>query len=447
MGASFSAPITLWSGYAYGLGANVQSGPNGEIYATWAEYPNWTGAAQNMGFAFSNDGGVSYTVSSAFAYHGIRIWNIGIPAFNNTRANDFPSMAVDKSCGYHRGRIYITDAEFDNGTSGNSVVRVRFSDDHGTTWSPGVKVCITVNNQCWMPWIAVDDETGLVSVVYYAMDQVGSFSTNTYVAYSANGGVSWSNIKVSDTAHIHAPIYSSPGYCYCGDYIGIASYGGKSYATWHDNRTGRWQVYISEVDYSNISPIVSSQTNLAIDEPSTINGNTIYQATNNIKSADVNGVTIGANANITFKAGKEIILNPGFFKTDPNVSMFLAEIQNVSGCETPGAQAYKSNKPVFNAGNGGANNSILNGKSGNKDIYAYPVPTTDYVTIGCYNSTDANYITITDMNGRKVLRMPINIFNGSQIRNTIDVSSLMPGYYFFTIDFKDNNYTGKFIKL
>ena len=66
------------------------------------------------------------------------------------------------------------------------------------------------------------------------------------MAFSKDGGSTFSNQKVSDVSQITAPI---PGFGmgYTGDYIGIAAHGGKAIAAWTDNRNGNWQIYTSEV--------------------------------------------------------------------------------------------------------------------------------------------------------------------------------------------------------
>jgi len=93
-GNSFSQPITLENGW--GQGANVQTGPNGEVYVCWADYPGSL-PATGIGFTKSLDGGVTFSPASiAFAYEGIRLKNTADSRFN-CRVNDFPSMAVDKS--------------------------------------------------------------------------------------------------------------------------------------------------------------------------------------------------------------------------------------------------------------------------------------------------------------------------------------------------------------
>jgi len=439
MGSSYSSPIILSTGW--GQGTNVQTGPNGEVYVCWADYTSGSMPAQNIGFAYSSNGGVSYTTSLAFPYSGIRLSNSGDPKFGNTRVNDFPAMAVDKSCGKNRGRIYVTYPEFDAGGTTKSIIRVRYSDDHGVSWSNPVTVNIPKSTENWFPWIAVDDLTGLVNVTYFAFDDPSNpTSTNTYVAYSTDGGSTWVNIKVSDVPHTTAPINNSLfAEGYAGDYIGITSFGGKSYAAWYDNRSGKWQAYCSRIDYS-ISNIVSSQTNLKIDAPPTLFGTTTYQATQQITAADVSPVATGVNSDITFRAGKSVTLDPGF-QTDPKLKKFLAYIDNVEACTTPGAQFYKSTSPP-----GGNINNVITSMSGDKDIYAYPVPATSFITIGCYNSIAAKTITIRDISGKTILQVPVSIYNNAQLRNTIDISSLSPGNYIYSIDFKDRPYSGKFIK-
>jgi hypothetical protein len=174
------------------------------------------------------------------------------PNFNGIRVNDFPSMSVDKTNGSFRGRIYVVMPVRQNG-NGKAIIQVSFSNDQGANWSAPLTVSIANATQSFFPWISVDPVTGFIYIVYYAFDQTSGFSTNTYVATSNNGGVSFSNQKVSSVAHTTAPI-SGFFYGYEGDYIGIASNGWKSYPAWMDNRTGQWQDYVLKLDNT---PVIS----------------------------------------------------------------------------------------------------------------------------------------------------------------------------------------------
>jgi hypothetical protein len=132
-GNTFTAPIILRNGF--GQGANVQTGPNGEVYVCWADYANGAPPAQGLGFTRSLNGGATFTpFTIPFSYAGIRIGTGPNANFNNIRINDFPAMAVAKSNSPRRGRIYVVYAERENG-NGKSIVRLRWSANQGTNWS------------------------------------------------------------------------------------------------------------------------------------------------------------------------------------------------------------------------------------------------------------------------------------------------------------------------
>ena len=304
-GISFSQPIVLENGF--GQGVNVQTGPDGNVYVCWANYGTGNVPANGIGFTKSVDGGASflpYTV--AFPYSGIRKSGTD-STFNYIGMNDFPSMAVDKSNGPHRGRIYIAYPTKENG-NGKAIIQVRYSDNEGSTWSSPYTVSISNGRQNFFPWIAVDNSTGVVCVVYYSFDSPSGWSTNTYMAYSKNGNV-WYNMRVSDVGHITAPInntYYRTGYA--GDYIGVAAYGGKAYPAWMDNRNGTWQVYVSPVHFvfpsiSGDSTVCTSGSTFTLNTPPpnttvtwTQSSNLTYvsgQGTDNYTVAAANSSVIG----------------------------------------------------------------------------------------------------------------------------------------------------------
>jgi len=265
-GKTFSSPVIIRTAIAgFGQGTNVQTGPDGQVYVCWAdhsvvEYPY---QADGLGFTSSNNGGVSFKpYKVVFKYDGIRTFSDN-PTFNYTRVADFPAMAVDKSTGPHRGRIYVTYPTKQNHV-GKAIVQVRYSDNEGQNWSQPKTVSIPNGKQNFFPWITVDDATGEVWVVYNTFDRPAPYATNTYVAYSSNGGATWENQKVSDVSHITASInndYFAEGYA--GDYIGITAYGGKAYPIWHDDRNGTWQAYCSPVSSSSTAQKANSDQQLS----------------------------------------------------------------------------------------------------------------------------------------------------------------------------------------
>ncbi len=430
---SFTQSITLKSGF--GQGTNVQTGPNGEVYVCWADYGDGDVPANGIGFSSSTDGGVSFITKIAFSYSGIRIQGPNA-LFNNTRVNDFPSMAVDKSCGTNRGKIYITYPTKENG-NGKSIIQVRSSFDGGNSWSNPITVSITNSLQNFLPWIAVDDATGVVSVVYYSFDASSGFTTNTYVAYSLDGGESFTNIKVSDQSHITAPI---PGFQggYAGDYIGITSFGGKAFASWADDRNGTWQVYVSCITF-DVPILFSSSNDLHINGPlnySNTTSSVTYQAVNSIEVPSSSTFSIQSDVDLNMVAGNSITILPGFSaESGCNLHVYIS---NVSSCSNTKSAIIKNK--------GNTRKNTQNQLDKIQNIICYPNPATDNI-IFSYSLINNSHIIIIIKDSYGRLLRNYNVLQHSGVNKySIDVSKLPNGIYFYNISINGKNSIGKFIK-
>lgn len=444
-GNSFSQSPVILNNLMYGfpIGANVQTGPNGEINVCWASININTSKCTSIGFSNSTDGGLTFNSTTAFQINGLD-FNIH-SYFHDCKVVGMPSMAIDKSCGSHRGRIYIAYPEFENTNSTRTVIRIRHSDNNGSSWSSASTINITTGLQNFFPWVAVDDLTGLVNVVYYSFDDpTKDFWTNTYVAYSTDGGSNWNNIKVSDYGHYTERI--NPDYVYIGDYIGISTFGAKSIVAWADHRgTEPWQIYTSVVNY-DLDQLSSSQTDLFINQPSNLLENKIYQAFNKVECANINSVTVGSTINqnnkIEFIAGNEIILNSGF-STQGEIDFTARINNNISPCTTPGAinSLFKLNDWIS------SENIIKKEIEGQVKAFVYPSPAKDLVTIGCLNNNYKNVlISISDLKGKLVFKNILPEINSDQIRKIIDINNLSSGEYIVDINIDGKTHNINFIK-
>jgi hypothetical protein len=445
-GASTFGAATIFANR--GMGANIQTGPEGQVYICWASLPL---PSQQINFARSIDGGQTYTESIAFLQDGIRTTNQGNPNFGNTRVNDFPTMAVDKSCGQFRGRIYITYPEFRLSGSNQSVIRVRYSDDQGNTWSAPTMISPPDFKQSWFPAIAVDDLTGIVSVAFYSFDKIASddqtvsdVRTNTYVSW-ASDGVTWQTLRVSDLPHITSVI---PGFAkgYAGDYIGNASFGAAAHIAWMDDRTGTWQIYTSLVRFNNALQLSSTITDLYLDNPS-YSGGKVFQTTQGIYvSSNSQSVQMQGSASIlACKAGTEVVLADGF-TTDPDLLEFVAEITNSEPCTTPGQRGDRIASPAEAVS---MQEKVARSTLGTGSVAIYPCPAENYLSVVLNNTAVGAhvYLSVVGVTGSRYCRETI-VCNLQQNRKVLNISHLSAGtYYLSASDDLGNGVTIKFIKL
>lgn len=233
---------------SHNQGVNLQTGPNGEVYAVWSIYNSWPSDEGAIGFARSFDGGVTWQPATRIINNirGIR----NTQTKKNHRVNSFPVMAADISDGPGRGNLYVVWANIGvpgiNQNNGIDVYMIR-SSDRGATWSQPIRVNqnpIGQGKEHYFPWIACDPENGALSAVFYGDRNVNQNQVEVFCANSFDGGDTWEDFKVSDVAFTPAPIPGLAG-GYMGDYLGISARGGKVYPIWTDNRTGVTLSYTS----------------------------------------------------------------------------------------------------------------------------------------------------------------------------------------------------------
>lgn len=280
-GETWLAPVTISAGVAAGSanqGVNLQTGPNGEVYAIWAVYDSFPpclnpdGTPNNIGFPCANaaperaigfakslDGGATWQTARRIINNirGIRQYDATNPPTHQTnknqRRNSFPSLAVDNSCGPNRGKLYVVWANLGSPPPGNNSgddmdVYLISSTNGGTTWSTPTKInqdFAGLGKEHYFPWITCDSTSGDLSVIFYDdRNVVDDHQVEVFVANSSDGGSTWTDFRVSDTAFTPAPVPGlAPGYF--GDYIGIAARRGTVYPVWTGNPTGKALSYAS----------------------------------------------------------------------------------------------------------------------------------------------------------------------------------------------------------
>ena len=90
-------------------GARIAVGPDGKLNAVWI-HNNPSNGLYDLRFRRSFNFGLSWSSEvTAGSYHPMT--GTGPPGFNRARGVTFPSLAVDRTNGDYRGRVYIAYSE------------------------------------------------------------------------------------------------------------------------------------------------------------------------------------------------------------------------------------------------------------------------------------------------------------------------------------------------
>lgn len=242
-GLTWAPPLTVNTSSANGYYPAV--GVDGEVYVSWVE-PLFAGNA-NLYIRHSPDGGQSWS-GPRVSMHQLGPSSHTSPQCFNRGVNiTFPSVAVDRSDGPFRGRVYVV---YCDGGSNNYNVFMRYSDDKGLTWSPQVRLNDNTNNsESFWPQVYTGPD-GRVTVGWYDRRKAsgGNSLCDFYVTQSVDGGLHWGpNRRMSDTsvAWCGVPANIAPNF---GDYVETICDDRSVFSVWSDARNGDPDVVFGRID-------------------------------------------------------------------------------------------------------------------------------------------------------------------------------------------------------
>ncbi len=197
-------------------GAVPAVGPEGEVYLSWA-------GPLGIVFDKSLDGGRTFGADIPVA-DLVQGWDLTIPGIY--RCNGMPVTACDVSRSPYRGHVYIMWSDQRQGAHDTDVFIIK-SADGGETWGAITRVNDDPpGRHQFFPWMALDQTTGSIYVVFYDRRDSEDYATEVYLAKSDDGGESFKNYKISDY-----PFRPVSG-IFFGDYIGIDARDRKIHAIW-----------------------------------------------------------------------------------------------------------------------------------------------------------------------------------------------------------------------
>lgn len=231
-------------------GAVPTVGPNGNLYVAWAG-PKVRNSIYGIFFDKSSDGGNTWLTDDIYVCDQKGGWDQDIAGIQ--RANGMPVTICDISNSPYRGTIYINFV--DSVAPGDHDVKLIKSTNEGLTWSTPVKVNYDeTGKEQFFTWMAVDQYTGYIYIVFYDRRNYNDTRTDVFVARSTNGGATFSDFRVSET-----PFTPSSG-VFFGDYINITAHRGIVRPIWTRLQSGSLSIWTAILDYP--VPVISTGFNI-----------------------------------------------------------------------------------------------------------------------------------------------------------------------------------------
>ena len=214
-------------------GAVPCSGPNGEIYLSWSN-------AGVIYFDRSTDGGQTWLKKDTEVCKQPGSWDIKIAGIY--RANGMPVTCSDLSNGPYRGTIYINFSYQKPGLPDTDIWLTK-STDGGNNWTEPKRVNDgPEGTQQFMSWMTIDQTSGYIYIVFYDRRNYNDTRTDVYLAYSTDGGETFTNTKISETT------FTPKSTLFFGDYTNITAHNGKVVPIWTRTDNGNNSVWCTIID-------------------------------------------------------------------------------------------------------------------------------------------------------------------------------------------------------
>lgn len=195
-------------------GAVPAVGPDGQIYLAWS-------GPLGIMFDQSTDGGGTFGEDRLVTSQPGG-WDFAVSGIY--RCNGLPMTLCDISDSPYRGTVYVM---WSDQRDGHTDVFIKKSTDAGTTWSVTKRVHGDASSRHqFFPSMAIDQTTGYLYVVYYDRRQVGGDTTEVWLSKSRDGGETFEDIRISQTA------FKPTSGIFFGDYIHVAAHNRKIHPIW-----------------------------------------------------------------------------------------------------------------------------------------------------------------------------------------------------------------------
>ncbi|MFN8143833.1 MAG: T9SS type A sorting domain-containing protein [Bacteroidia bacterium] len=456
----------------------LTTGPNGELYVI-------CNSDSGILFNKSMDGGNTWMNAPLnIDSSNSRIQTIPESFYTNATGS-LIQVACDKSNGPGRGNIYVTYGRNKSNLYFESDVYFLRSSDGGNTWSSPVKISDGDTGYLqFLPAIAVDDSSGNIFISYYDTRDYTKL-TNVYMTYSADQGITFNNVKITDSR----PLYFNASGSFFGHYMMLDATANLIRPSWTEvNKVGsQIQISVNTCSISYPLNIITHDTISYCDNNDfwtqlKASGNFNYTWTPAVGLSATTGSSVFAfpTGTITYTAhgtdsyGNQntqlfhLIYHPYANPGTPNIVYQSAN--NTMTCYG-GSAAYSylwhldgNPLPYFTQGIdangvGGDYDACVINTSGcmacsnsifvtgieeikHQDISIYPNPVLDKLTVSALEKIQGQ-LRIFDLSGKLIAE---DNFSGNE--KTLFMDDLKPGTYVICLETKgDMVFRSKFIKV
>ncbi len=243
-GRSWSSPVTLSSNLdaGYVQGSRVAVTPSGNVETAWYAADQTTNN-DNIRFRQSTDHGASFT-SEVTAVKFYQQFATGAPGFNRPRGVNFPGLAVDRTSGPHRGRIYLSWQESfaflntalpPSGSTGRAEVESNNTAATATAFTPGQTLSgqlATTSNTLDLDYFSFPLSAG--QNIIFSGNRTSASGAFTMRVYAPDGTqrLCYGSVADSTTSPSYANVYYSTAAPVSGTYylrLAATSYQAQSY--------------------------------------------------------------------------------------------------------------------------------------------------------------------------------------------------------------------------
>lgn len=171
-------------------------------------------------------------------------WDMHIPGHN--RCNGMPVLMVNSGKSRLRGNLYIVWADQRNGSHDTDIWMIR-SANFGDNWTSPQRINDDgPGKHQYLPWMAVDQVTGYIYIVFYDRRNYDDNQTDVYLAYSTDGGFKFKNVKISEK-----PFTPTEG-TFFGDYTNIAAHNNIITPIWTRMDEGKTSVWTAVIKFEDL---------------------------------------------------------------------------------------------------------------------------------------------------------------------------------------------------